>query len=116
MKIKHPLNFIHKKDLTEFTVDVNNGVYVLRAGSYKQNIKLSEYRAIMEARVVPANVPTLFPAPDFVPASAPAHEPHAPAPVPPVPAPVPEPVEDFTVGFDDDPLSEPTKKRKRKGV
>ena len=52
VKIKEPLNFIHCKDLLEFDIEPLNGVYVLRAGNFKQNLKKSQYEKIMEVAVV----------------------------------------------------------------
>ena len=52
VKIKEKLGFIHCNDLLEFDIEPLNGVYVLRSGKFKQNLKKSEYDKIMAVCVI----------------------------------------------------------------
>lgn len=48
VKIKESLDFLCcKNDLREFDIVPKNGIYVLTAGKFKQNLKQSEYDKIM---------------------------------------------------------------------
>jgi hypothetical protein len=52
MKIKSPLEFIHKPDLVEFEITPLNGFYVLRSPGFKQNLKRSDYEKVLAHQVV----------------------------------------------------------------
>lgn len=52
VKIKEKLNFIHCDSLLAFDINVVNGIYVLTAGKFKQNLKKSEYDKIMKISVI----------------------------------------------------------------
>jgi hypothetical protein len=51
MKIKSPLEFIHKKDLVEFDIVPLNGFYVLTAPGFKQNLKKADYEKVLAHQV-----------------------------------------------------------------
>ena len=51
MKIRKPLSFILKQGLTEFDIEFKNGVYVLTANGFKQNLKRSEHDKIVAEQV-----------------------------------------------------------------
>lgn len=52
VKVKEPLDFIQSKDkLKEFDVELQNGAFVVKEGSFKQVLKRSEYEKIMASVV-----------------------------------------------------------------
>jgi hypothetical protein len=51
VKLKKELEFIHKSGLKEFSVEEINGRHVIKEGNFKQNIKGSEYKLILECRI-----------------------------------------------------------------
>lgn len=52
MKIKSPLEFIHKLDLVEFDIKPLNGFFVLTTkDGFKQNLKRSDYEKVLAHRV-----------------------------------------------------------------
>jgi hypothetical protein len=51
IKIKSPLPIILKKDLVEFDITNRNGVHFLTAAKFKQIIKPSELKQILEHQV-----------------------------------------------------------------
>lgn len=51
IKLKESLSFIAKPDLLEFDIELINKVHVIKEGKFKQNIKASEYKKIMDAQV-----------------------------------------------------------------
>ena len=54
MRIKSPLKIIKKDGLVEFDIVFINGGPVLKTKKFKQNLKGSEYEAIMANQVEPA--------------------------------------------------------------
>ena len=51
IKLRKELDFIAKTGLIEFSVEEINGVHVIKEGSFKQNIKSSEYSQIIENKI-----------------------------------------------------------------
>ncbi len=51
IKLKKELNFIAQPGLIEFSLEKINGIHVIKEGSFKQNIKASEYAQIIDNQV-----------------------------------------------------------------